>query len=130
MVIRYPVFVFDGDDTVAYHTQEEHWDSLESYGVDYPEILYDRDGRPLVKSDAGGDRMAISLADAEPDPGGLRKLLLEALRRSGQTWADDATLDALADAAAAEFAYSARGVSIREIFSPVLRFFGLRRGPS
>ena len=118
--MRYPIFLFDGDDFSMYEATDDHWDDLEAYDVDYPDILLDSDGRLLTKSDAGNDGVRISDSGSEPDPERLRSMLIHVLRRWGQEWADDATLDTLIPAARTAYR-SYVPLSIGEMISGLLR---------
>jgi hypothetical protein len=121
--IRYPVFIFDGDDLGVYKSHDEHWNNLEAYDVDYPEVILDSDGRLLTKTDAGGDRVALSDLGLSPNPERLRTMLIHALRVRGQVWDDGAPLGILIAAAQA----LDPGFSLGAMLSGLLRRMRLRR---
>ncbi len=128
--MRYPIFKFDGNDLAVYDTPDEHWDQLESYQIEYPDILLDRDGRLLRKSDAGSTRVKISDSGAEPEPELLRGMLLQTLRHRGQEWDDDASLESLIPAARATKDEKAGMVGLPDSVSRLFRFLRLSRPKS
>ena len=123
-MIRYPIFVFDGDDLMVYSTPQEHWVNLESYSIDYPDFYFDSDGRLLTKSDAGDGRVKISDSGANPDPERLRTMLIHALQRRGQEFDTDAPVDILIAAVqATRYEHQTLGQAI----SSLLRYLHLKR---
>jgi hypothetical protein len=126
--MRYPIFEFDGDDLAVYDTPDDHWNHLEVYDVDYPDVLLDSDGRLLRKSDAGNERVRITEADAEADPEQLRRMLIHALQARGQPWGADAPLDSLILAAQAT-SYERGRNGIGDAFCRLLRFLRLKTPP-
>jgi hypothetical protein len=61
MVLRYPIFSFDGDDLLCLIPPNDVRVNLEVYDVDYPEVLLDSDGRLLMKSVEGNE---VKLSDS------------------------------------------------------------------
>ena len=119
--MRYPIFLFDGDDLVVYDTPDQHWNHLEAYDVEYSEFLFDSDGRFLAKSDAGNDRVTISDSGDEADPERLRSMLIHALQQKGQEWSDDAPLESLIPAAQAVCVVEHIGIPIGQAITNLLR---------
>ena len=125
VVMRYPVFKFDGDDLLVIETPDDVWRSIEIYQIDYPDIVMDSDGRSLKKTATTDGRVVLTESRAEPDPEQLRSLLLHALRARGQEWDDRARLDRLVPSARALSHETVTVVGIKEGIAGLLRF--LRR---
>ena len=49
--MRYPILSFDGDDLFVFENPDDVSRNLEVYDVDYPEVLFDSDGRLLIKTE-------------------------------------------------------------------------------
>ena len=101
VVMRYPIFLFDGEDLIVFNTPKAHWDFLESYDLGADRV-FDSEGRQLTEADAGNDRVRIQDSGAEPNPERLRGMLLRALRRRGKEFDDEASLGTLVAAAQRE----------------------------
>ena len=125
-MIRYPIYVIDGDDLAVYNTPDEHRNELEAYDVEHFGFLFDSDGRVLTASEAGDDRVTISDSGAEPQPEWLRQTLMHLLRRRGQEWSNDAPLESLIIAAQATRLEAPR-LSLGQAISNLLRRLRLRR---
>jgi hypothetical protein len=128
--MRYPIFVFDGDDLAVYETREEHWNSLEAYDIDYPDTILDSDGRLLRKEDAGNVRVEIVDSGADPDPKRLRELLLHSLKVRRQNWPSDSTLECLIAGAVARQRWEdeSRRLHMPRIVSRLLKLLRFGRG--
>ena len=127
--MRYPILSFDGDDLFVFENPDDVSRNLEVYDVDYPEVLFDSDGRLLIKT---LDRNEVTLSDsgAEPDPERLRSMLIHALRKRGQEWADDAPLESLVSTAQDTWDKNVGVVGFAEAITRLLRRFRLRKPPS
>lgn len=130
--MRYPIFIFDGDDLAVYETHEDHWNDLEAYQIDYPEIILDSDGRLLTKEDAGDVRVRLVDSGAKPDPERLRNLLLHSLKVRRQNWPSDAPLECLIAGAQARQRWEDEYHRFRigRVIGWLLDLLHLRRRPS
>lgn len=104
ILMRYPIFVFDGDDLIVFSSAQDHWDFLEAYNIGTA-IVFDSDGRPLREIDAGSDRVNIEDVGAKPEPQRFRGMLLRALRMRRYTFDDETPLEDLVVAAQREYGY-------------------------
>lgn len=129
--MRYPIFLFcTDDDLTVYASPDQHLGSLEIYDVDSSDIWFDSDGHLLAASgDERDEGVKISNTGTSPDPERLRSMLIHALRRKGQEWADNAPLNTLISAAQEAYGYE-EGIPIGEAISNLLRFLHLKRPKS
>ena len=128
MVLRYPIFSFDGDDLFVFDTPNDVRVDVEVYDVEYPGVLLDSDGRLLTKS-VEGNEVKLSDSGAEPEPERLRSMLIHALRKRGQEWDDNAWLERLILTAQATWDKNMPGITdpFRNAISGLLRFLRLRK---
>jgi hypothetical protein len=129
VMVRYPVFSFEDDDIWVFDSPDDVRHDFEVYDIDKPGIILDSDGRELTASESGG-QVILSRSDTEPDPELLRRKLINALRRRGQTWSDDATLGELIPEAQATWWKGMSTGGLRTAFFKLLRLLRMKRPQS
>ena len=125
VMIRYPVFSFEGGDLWVFDRPEDVRHDLEVYDIDNPDIILDSEGHKLITT-ASGSEVVLSASDADPNEELLRTKLINALRKRGQYWNDDSSLEELITHAQATWWKGMSKGGLRTAFSGLLRLFGWR----